>query len=399
MRAIQWLRSRQEQYELIYWLSVVAYDHRDRSLNNRIYLLYLTLFFSVWIFITLAPIAGGGARLLYMLNANDSLSAACLLEVLAVGAWSVFALWGAQRRSPVVFTEQDALLVCQMPINRRHVVLRWFPMPWLKSALPFWVFSIALGFSFAEAISPGGWAANRIFEYAGYGIRTWLVILPIHLALFSLVWATGIYQRQRDIERPWLAGLVTTIALAILAFLLVFMIQPPASAPLVWHALAGLLLFPIQAGFGAGSLSTALLASWLLAAFVFAILYLVSGAFSLSRAAQETRETETINTAFRYGLSAEGHDLMTQNRLGVSQPPTRLPALAGAGVLAWKDALQSQRSFQLAALLDWLSLFGVMLSLPFLPDFGNLAFAIAIWVFQAGKLSVTRLRGDLACWT
>ena len=39
MRAIHWLRSRQESRKLAYWLSLVAYDRGDRSLSNRIYLL------------------------------------------------------------------------------------------------------------------------------------------------------------------------------------------------------------------------------------------------------------------------------------------------------------------------------------------------------------------------
>ena len=40
MQATHWIRSRQEESELAYWLSIVAYDRRDRSFNNRIYFLY-----------------------------------------------------------------------------------------------------------------------------------------------------------------------------------------------------------------------------------------------------------------------------------------------------------------------------------------------------------------------
>ncbi len=62
MQAVHWLRSRQEERELIYWLSIASYDVRDRSVNNRIYLLYLIVFFSIWIFMTLTLFASAGAR-------------------------------------------------------------------------------------------------------------------------------------------------------------------------------------------------------------------------------------------------------------------------------------------------------------------------------------------------
>jgi hypothetical protein len=37
LKALHWLRSRQEERELAYWFALVYYDHRDRSFNNRAY--------------------------------------------------------------------------------------------------------------------------------------------------------------------------------------------------------------------------------------------------------------------------------------------------------------------------------------------------------------------------
>ena len=46
----------------------MAYEKSDHSFNNRIYLLYLIIFFGIWVFITLTFFAGGGALLLDMIS-------------------------------------------------------------------------------------------------------------------------------------------------------------------------------------------------------------------------------------------------------------------------------------------------------------------------------------------
>ena len=88
-----------------------------------------------------------------------------------------------------------------------------------------------------------------------------------------------------------------------------------------------------------------------------------------------------------------------EQRLGVSRAPTRLPAPAGAGILVWKDILQSQRSFRLTALFNWFTLFSVMLGMPFFPDAGSRALAVGVWVILIGRVCVVRLRGDLSRWS
>ena len=39
------------------------------------------------------------------------------MEASLVG-WGLYSLWRASRRSPFVFTEEDAHLVCQTPVSR-----------------------------------------------------------------------------------------------------------------------------------------------------------------------------------------------------------------------------------------------------------------------------------------
>jgi hypothetical protein len=137
MQAVHWLRSLQEELELTYWLAIVSYKRHDHSISNRIYLLYLIIFFSIWIFVTLTFFASGGELLLRLINSDDPIQAAIFLETLLLGTWSIFGLWQSCKRSPVSFSEQDALLICQMPVSRRKVTMRWFLMPWLKNAILF----------------------------------------------------------------------------------------------------------------------------------------------------------------------------------------------------------------------------------------------------------------------
>ncbi|MCE5208352.1 MAG: hypothetical protein LLG42_08580, partial [Chloroflexi bacterium] len=250
MHAVHWLRTRQEEREFAYWLSLVAYEHRDHSLANRIYLLYLIIFFGIWIFVTLTFFASGGAVFLRLLNPIDPIRAAIFLEVLLMGVWSVFTFWQSLRRSPVVFSEQDAMLICQMPVNRRHVTIRWFLMPWLKSAVLFWLVAITLGFSVAEITLPGVMDASRILEYAAYGIRACIAITPIHLALFSLQWVMGIVRLQKNLERNGLAWLVIPATIVVFSFLLVSTLDLNIPFLVPWNAIAKVFLIPLQAGFG-----------------------------------------------------------------------------------------------------------------------------------------------------
>lgn len=398
MRAVHWVRSRQEERELTFWLSIVAYDRRDHSLNNRIYLLYLILFFSVWFFVVLTFFASGGALILPLLNPLNPVRAALFLEVFLLGVWSGFSFWRSTRRSPVVFSEQDEVLVCQTPVSRRHLTLRWILMPWVKSAVPFWLAAIVLGFSVAEITMPGAIIANRIFEYAGYGLRAWEVVIPIHLALFALQWALGIARLQKDQERPWLGWLVIPTIIAFYAFLLILTFNPNPGVLIPWTRIALVITSPLQAGFEPGNLLLSLLSGGLFALTALGIMVYCADAFSLSRAAQETSAVDLLEAAQRFGFTAYARQLQDQHRLGVNHAPSRLPVFSGGGILVWKDLLQSQRLFRLSSTFIWFRIFLLMLGFAFLPDPGSRVLVIGFWVFQLGQAVVVRIRGDLSLW-
>jgi len=397
MRAVHWLRARQEERELAYWLSLVSYDHGDVSFSNRLYLVYLIAFFSVWIFAMLTFFASGGAMILRAIDSDNPVRAAIFVEILVLLAWNGFLLWQATRRSPVAFSEQDAVLICQTPVSRRFIVTRWLLMPWLKSAIPLWLVTITVGFSLAEITLPGQMAANRILSYAGYGLRAWIAILPFQLALFLLQWIVGTYRLQKDFDRRWIAWPVMAAAISLSIYLL-WSFTASGAASVFSANQVKILALPFLTGFGTGSLFPPILLGGILAVALLGILCLVSGTFSLSRAAQETQGLDVLNMALRYGFTSYATDLQTQQRLGISRGPSRLPAPAGAGILFWKDILQSRRTLRMGTVFNWLTLFAFMASIPFLPDLGSRFFALIFWVIQVGKISVVRLRSDLSCW-
>lgn len=399
MHAVHWLRSRQEERELSYWLSIVAYDQHDRSFSNRIYLIYLIIFFGAWLFVTLAFFASGGAIFLELINPVDPGQAALFLQILSLGLWSVYGCWRALHRSPVVFSEQDEVLLCQTPVGRRMVTLRWLFMPWVKSGLAFWFLAVILGFSMAETFLPGPMSASRIPEYSLFGLRAVGVIIPIHLALYILQWIVGINRLQKDEDHNWSNWLIIPLTILFFILLLAGTIPPASNFSNLWSQIAAVLLSPFKAGLIPGNYGLSLLGCWLIVFIALGIMVWRSTDFSLSRAAQETHEISTLETAQRYGFSSYAKQLQDEKSLGVMQSPARLPSFAGPRALIWKCLLQTWRVFRFSSILGWVWIFLIMLGYPLLPDPGSRFLAICFWVIQMGQMSIRQIHNDLSHWS
>lgn len=399
MHAIHWLRSRQEEREWAYWLALVGYNPRDHSLNNRIYLVYLILFFSAWTIVTLTLFAAGGAKIITFLSAVEPARAAIFLEFLLLGFWSIYNTFQALKRSPVAFSEADAVLLCQMPVDHRFLTIRWMLMPWLKSAIPFWIVAVTLGFSLAGTALPGLLTGNDFLEYAWFGLRAWLGIIPIHLGLYALQWIAGVFRLQKDREEGWFAYLL----LAAMGILFIFLFISFAGANIPFLAslskIVDLAIYPLSPGFGVGNIAFSTLASWILSNCLLGFLFWISTAFNLTRAAQETKGAELLQSARRYGFTTYAENLQTQQRLVGTRSSPRLPLPTGSSVLIWKETLQILRTFKLSSILSWVNIFLLMMLLPFIPDIFSRFFVIGIWVIQIGQVSVTRLRSDLSHWS
>ena len=372
--SVNWLRSRQEVCELNFWLSIVAYDPNDESLNNRLYLVYLVLFFSVWIFVTLTFFASGSAMLLSLLNAQDPGKTVVVLMGIVLVIWNLVRLYNALRRSPVEFSEEDSYLLCQTPVSRRAVVLRWLWMPWLKSAFPFWILALILGFSLGDIAFSETVITSHFIEYLGYGLRAWLMLAPVHLALFALQWAIGAARMHPDVRVGYLAVPAFGSGLALPAALWL---------ALPWFEKAGFGII-VAADIGAAILCLVALA-------------VSAKRFNLAWAAQETRTHVLLNDALRYGPTGYAENLRAQQRLHKEKTPSRLPGRPGPAALIWKDLLQAARGLQLSKLQRWFSLASAAFGIFVLPGSTSLLL-LFIWVVQVGKIAITRLRSDLSCW-
>lgn len=401
MRAIHWVRSKQEIYELTYLLSFAAYNPQDRSLTNRLYLVYLFIFFSIWTFIVLVFFASGGAFLLQLLNPIDPTSAAIFVEILVLMVWSLVTYWLALKRSPVVFSEEDAFLICQMPLNPRLIILRWLPMPWLNSAIPFWFLAVTLGFSLAEiTLAPGAMTTNRFLTYGWSGLQAWLVMMPLHLMFYVLIWAVGIWMMKKKRQWLWLSLALLAALIFIMLSLLAIGFSFSMTLPTLVHTVIQTLIYPLRAGFIQGLLKLALASAWAASGVSFLILFLAGAGFSTNRAAQETHELHTLKMLLRYGKTFVARELRIKKRLGVTRRSVWLPDWAGASALIWKDVvLQTLRTFGWGEFFNLAFIFIAMTSIAYLPNLGNRILLIAVWSIQTGKATVVRLRNDLAHWS
>ncbi|MDP3450038.1 MAG: hypothetical protein Q8R87_05620, partial [Anaerolineaceae bacterium] len=281
MKALHWLRSKQEENELGYWLSFAAYDQRDRSFINKAYLLYLVIFLLIWLMMVLFFFAKYGGMALALISLDQAANTTMLLEWAVLICWNLVRLFQASRRSPIVFSETDKALVCQTPVSRRALVIRWLWMPWFKSALPFWLLSIVLGFSTAELYYSGAETANAFFSYVGFGIRTLLQIIPIHLALYAFQWSVGVLRLRKNDQKNWIMFPAIALGLILLGILI------SSNALYSSFGSTPLNLF-INPDYISGTASSSLPLGIFSALLMLVLLFTVSPYFNLNRAAQET---------------------------------------------------------------------------------------------------------------
>lgn len=399
MRAINWIRSRQESAELSYWSSFVFFNPKDRSLNNRIYLVYLLVFFSIWWFIVMIWFSEAGAFLLRTIRPSDPISLAVGLELSVILVWFVVSFFQALRRSPVKFSEEDSFLVCQMPVNSKALVLRWMVMPWLKSLIPFLLLVVVLGFSLANS-GPvqNGMADQVLFEYFRVGFRAGLVVIPIHLTLFTVNWIIGIWYMGN--RRRKSALLVSLVIFLLIGLFFVFGIAVTFGVELrgFFQVMSTSLSEMVTVGFGAGKLGSRMITAWLAAVISMVVLYFSARKFSPSLAAQETKSEVLIQNLRRYGLSDQAQEQKAGRRLGLNKRSTWLPAWIGSAALIWKDVVQSKRTMTLGYFLSLVSFFGTAIGLVFLPSLGGRIFLVLTWTLQVSTFLTARFRQDLAHW-
>lgn len=399
MRAIHWIRSRQESEELSYWTSFVYFDPKDRSFNNRIYLVYLLIFFSVWWFIVIIWFAEAGAMLMTTIYPSSPVSLAVALVLVVILVWFVVSMIQFLRRSPVKFSAEDAHLVCQMPLNPQKLVLRWLAMPWFKSLVLFLLLAIVLAFSLARTeLIESRITGQDLGGYFRLGFRAVLGMVPLHLALYSLSWALAVWFMKHQRKMGAL--------LVVLAICLVVLVSMGsgiaatfnANLPCEFKALGSVMADGLRIGFSEGSLGSVLMVHWAAALIALVMLFFAAKGFSCSRAAQETREEVLQRNLRRYGFGESAQEKKVQRRLKLDRRAVWLPAWQGAPSFVWKDVLQSWRTVTLGKAFVLLGFFGAAVGLAILPSLSGRMLLILTWTLQASEFLTDRVRQDLAHW-
>jgi hypothetical protein len=394
MHPVWTLFSRRTLSRLAYWLSALGYNLGDRSVVNRIYLLYFCGFWSAWGVAVLALVGGGLAR--GLVNLQPSISPERLVvsvPAYLLVAWSIVTLWRVTGRSPFVFSDEDAYLVCQTPLSRRRVALAWFAQGVIGFALVVASVTIVLAFGIVAWRFPTQPGLSLLSVSLRVSFSGLILVLPMQVGVQGTFWAVGAYRLRGRSEPGWLrpAAMLGALALMLASFF------PPAG-----RILAVPFSLPFDIAFGppaqSGLLATGVVLSWMGLVAGLGLLMAQSGKLSLAQAARETTHVAAIGLARSYGQFELVDTILMRRRLGTTHAASRLMMGESRGVLLRKAVLQSMRTFRLREVASLLWLFGLSAAM-FRTSSVVLQLVIAgVWTVNMGGFMTARLRNDLAHW-
>ena len=390
MNAIWLVHSRELAARMRFWTAIVGYDPRDHSVSHRLYLLYVIIFFSLWGFSVLALLADVGIWILSFFKGLPPVLAAVFILVTGLLLDAVLRGYKACRRSPFVFSEEDAGLICQTPVDRRHVAMIWLLGDWLPACLPFMVLAVILCFSALQLAEQGPFLWTYLPRYWLAAFRVTSIILPLHMAFMAGGYSLGSLRLRGDRDMPALGWVPLGFSLFVLTLAIT---NKGYIGIILWPV-----ILPLQAGFGTENwLFGFVIAMFLVLVGVLA-LYFASPRLNLSRAAQESRHRGAYQRVSLLGDSHLTRQMKTRARLGVQHAPSRIPGRAGAWSLLWKDGVSSGREISLGHMVAWLGVFGISLGMVIAPDWGTRIWALIIWCWLIGQRGTQRLRSDLEQW-
>lgn len=280
MNAVWLVRLRQLSSKMRFWTAIVGYDPQVRSISQRIYLIYVIIFFSLWWFAMLALIADWVARLFSLIKGSSPVQDAILLTVFILLVDVFLRSFRYAKRSPFVFSDEDAVLICQTPVDRSQVALAWLYGDWILAGLPYWAGLVTLSFACQQMAEPTGMKWSDLPIYIVAGLRAVSIILPLQLAFMTFTYMFGALrlQRDKDLIHLRLVPIVVGAGILLLAIFypksLQFLLRP--------------IFFFLEAGFGEAYWVISFILVVILAALNILVLYLVSTKLNLSRASQES---------------------------------------------------------------------------------------------------------------
>ncbi len=384
------VRSRELVSRMRFWTAIVGYDPRDHSISHKLYLIYVVIFFCLWGFSVLVLLADVGIWVLSFFKGLAPVAAAVLILVVGLLLDAVVRAYQACRRSPFVFSEEDAGLICQTPVDRRQVALAWLLGDWLPACLPFVALAVVLCFSSLQLTEKGPFLWSYLPRYWLAAFSVTSIILPLHLSFKAGVYTLGALRLRGNQDIPALAWL--PIGFALIMISLGFTNQGLLRI-ILWPV-----IFPLSASFGGLSWLIGFVLALILALVSLLALYYASPRLNLSRAAQESGPMRAYQQASLFADARLAERMRIRKRLGVQHPPSSIPGRPGAWSLVWKDAVISPRSMSFGQAIAWLAIFGISVVLVVAPDWGTRIWAWIIWCWFVGQRGTERLRSDLELW-
>jgi hypothetical protein len=280
MNAVWLVRSRQISSKMRFWTTIVGYDPQDRSLSQRIYLIYVIIFFSLWWFAMLALIADWVARLFSLFKGSSAVQIALSLTVFILLADVFLRSYRYARRSPFTFSGEDAALICQTPVDRSQVALAWLFGDWIPAGLAYWAGVLTLSFACQQIAAPTGMKLSELPIYILAGLRAVSIVLPLQLAFMTFTYMFGTLRLQRDKDLTYLRLIPIVVGAGILLLAIFY--------PRALNIILTPIFYFLVAGFGDADWVISFILVVILAALNILALYLVSTKLNLSRASQES---------------------------------------------------------------------------------------------------------------
>ena len=242
----------------MFWLPITGYDSNDRSVSMRIYLLYLIAFFSAWTLAVMFLISNFILTTLSPFFESQGIAFSefvITIFTLLFILWSLYSIHKATLQSPLVFSEDDAHLICQTPADRRFVTLAWFLGEWPSSALPVLAVAVTVGIVLLDLDIYFGIRTLSAGNMAIAALKPLFIVIPLHLGLLAVVWVIGVFRLQRDAERKKVMRSLRVISVfsAVGLFVVVLGNILLPSSLILFQPLLSFLRFPLEAAFHEGS--------------------------------------------------------------------------------------------------------------------------------------------------
>jgi hypothetical protein len=391
------LRFKQAKSKLRFWLTAIGYDTSDHSATNRLYLIYLVVFFSIWGLMVVALLSSVVAQYLFVKDSASFYLQAGSINLLIFLIWFAATAYTYLSHSPMLFSEEDALQICQTPLNRHVITSVEFLFDWPFKLVPFLFVGTVLSLSALDANLIGSFDKSMFGKYFWSFVRVVIVLTPFHFSLYCILWATGLarLQGKQRFAVPILIGASGLSAIGIFSSLAPMQttIRDLINISFLWP-----IAFPVMAAFGAKNWLLGTMLSLLYSALSFFLLNKVGKTLNLADVNQASIYDRKRLLLLQAGHTHASIELAKQRYLGEERQPTTFTKKGGIALLIQKDFIQAFRYMTAQDLLGWLF---IPLLFYFLIQFANQTtlWLILVYLIPAiAQKAIMRVSDDLKCW-